>query len=171
MKTLLVLALLSSTALCQARPAGDESLAAALYRGEHKVRVLPGDPRDAVFNLTTSWISGEGHKGWFRYKVYAKPAFITHDEEVKNTEPKGGWGDDVFIERLHSCQIWLNVYDEGGFVLRKIPVIFARDIDASGKISGMDTNDSVQMDATDYRRFTRVLPAADSWDLAWICDK
>jgi hypothetical protein len=121
--------------------------------GSDTVKIFEDDKHQATFQMTTSWIPGEGHKGFIRYRVSATGIGLT----LKEAPP--------YIERLHKCDITAILYDSGKFVLRRIPLIFMRGVADSGDVVEMNANDLDQMDLAEYRRFI----SKGSWQVSWVC--
>jgi hypothetical protein len=76
--------------------------------GNVEIRPLHGDKHDALFTLATSWIPGEGHKGYFRYRVTVSVVGL----DLKATT--------TYIKALRDCHFDLMLYDAGGFKLRDV---------------------------------------------------
>lgn len=175
MKTALLACLvLSAVAGCptptaaQNKPVGTSDYSVPHYGGDRSIRLFADDPRAFYFTLSSSWIPGADRKGQFRYILsswVAKPA----PEDLTKPAPKGGWESSAALERFHNCNTTLVLYDNGGFVLRRISVIFSRTVDADSKVTSLDANDSAPMDLTEYRGFLKT-DAKTSWQIAWFCD-
>jgi hypothetical protein len=167
----LAFAFMPSIALGQAQhkaPAsGEETLYQTSNRGRSEVKIFTDDSRPVEFFLQTSWIPGEGHKGAFRYKLTAISGMMS---AVDAADPTKRMNLAEYVERMHTCAYFLVVYDNG-FVLRKIQVVFQREVDSDGKVIDMIANDSTQMDSSEYKRFLSTKPVEDSWNVNWICNK
>jgi hypothetical protein len=125
-----------------------------------------------TFTLVTSWIPGEGHKGMFRYKLDSapiKPAYGTKLEgNIDYDDP------DVvekFVQRIHKCTFFLQLYDSDGFLLRTITVDFINTIDGSGRIVGLSANSSTQMDADEYKKLVGNSILSGSYNILWVDPK
>ena len=64
----------------------------------------------------------------------------------------------------------LDIYDEGGFVLQKIPIVFEKTVDDHTVVTGLSANDSSQMDLNNYQSFLSSKPES-SWNIEWSCPK
>ena len=122
--------------------------------GRETARVLGPSEKQATFVLTTSWIPGPDHKGYFRWQMNVAGEGVALAESPK------------FINSLHRCTFTLNAYDHGGFVLRHVPLPFMRTIADSGDVTSMSSNDLVQMDVAEYENFI-----LGSWDVSWNCQE
>lgn len=140
------------------------------FLGTRQIRIFEDDPRQFRFILLTSWIPGHEHKGFFRYQlsVAVLPVPPSPNPLYSPTPPQQGWGVSETIDRLHNCTLFLSVYDDGGFVLQKIPLILQRTVDDQSVIVGLSANDSSQMDLKDYQNFLSANPQA-SWNIEWAC--
>jgi hypothetical protein len=137
----------------KAKPRSD--LSEGISEGFQQLKVLDDDPHTATFRLSTSWIPGEGHKGYIRFRL-----FVTGDGVNLKEAP-------AFIERIHACDYTLELDDKGGFVLRRIPLTFVKGVAASGDVTSMLANDIYQMDLAEYKSFI----AGSSWGIPWSCSK
>lgn len=142
----------------------------AAFLGTRQIRIFEDDPRKFQFILLTSWIPGHEHKGFFRYQLSATVLSVPPSPNplYKPTPPSQGWGIPETIDRLHNCMLFLDVFDDGGFVLQKIPLIFQRTVDDQSVTIGLSANDSSQMDLHDYQSFLNAKPET-SWDIGWAC--
>jgi len=137
------------------------------------IRVLPilsGDLRQAFVTLSTSWVPGPDHKGMFRYKVKITSFQPSLSVQAKTPEPSYGWDFSTLIDKFHSCDYTLRVFDKGEFILRRIPLAFLTDVDDAGKSSAISANDMSSMDLDEYRSFLSANKNI-SWDVTWICPK
>ena len=121
MKRLIVLICLVSTTIFGQTPRVKSttnlpSLSEGVDFGTEEIQVLEDDKRPASFSLTTSWIPGEGHKGFVRYRIRVTGVGVPLKEAPH------------YIDRLHACSFTLNLYDKGNFILRRIPLTFSRGI-------------------------------------------
>jgi hypothetical protein len=123
----------------------------ATLAGSETVHVLKMESVLAHFTVQTSWIPGEARKGFFRYQITAGPNTPTAD-------------DSAYIEKLHACDFAIRLYDNGGFLLRRIPVVFIRNVDNDGKYTSISSNDIEQLDLIDYKAFLK-----GSWEMDWQC--
>jgi hypothetical protein len=77
--------------------------------------------------------------------------------------------DEQLLRRVHACLITLNLYDVDGFILRRIDVPLMQGVDDNAKLSSLDANESVQMDANEYRSLLGNSKASGSWNVSWAC--
>lgn len=142
----------------------------ATFLGTRQIRALADDPRRESFSLITSWIPGFEHKGYFRYQLLVTviDTQLATQPLYSSTPPRQGWGIPETVERLQACSFLLDIYDEGGFILQKIPLSFIRIVDASSVTDGLNANDSSQMDLNNYQSFLKA-NYNSSWDIAWYC--
>jgi hypothetical protein len=144
----------------------DTSLARPFPWGVTVLRLFSDSPK-IVFTLTTSWIPGENHKGMLRYKTSAfvftdTPPNAARDPEQAATEEK-------VLQRVHACAIFLELYDADGFKLREIHVPLTMAVDDQARLQSLEANDSVQMDAREYRQFLGSVKASGTWNVKWAC--
>ena len=129
---------------------------------------LFSDSKKVTFQLATSWIPGEKQKGMLRYKVNAFPDLSSEPKEAAHdTETVAQ--EEQLLRRVHGCMITLNLYDVDGFILRKIHVSFVLGVDDNAKVKDLNANESVQMDASEYRSFLGNSKASGSWNVSWAC--
>lgn len=129
---------------------------------------LFSDSDKVSFRLVTSWIPGEKHKGMFRYKLDVFPESAKPPDGKRNAAEVDA--TEQLMKRVHRCAIILNLFDSEGFILRKITVRLGFSVDDDGRVIGLSTNDSAQMDAQDYRNFVGSSPAGGgSWNVSWVC--
>jgi hypothetical protein len=133
------------------------SLAKPMNWGVFTTRIFPDSPR-VTFSLTTSWIPGENHKGMFRYRIAAIPERTAPPDGTINVEETA-----ILLKHVHSCLIFLNLYDADDFILRKIAVPFGQGVDEQVRLQSLNANEAEQMDATDYRSFV----GGGSWNISW----
>ncbi len=121
------------------------------------------------FDLATSWIPGEDHKGMFRFKLTAAPkrpvlgAKLPGNIDYDNPDEV-----EKFVKRVHRCSIFLKLFDSDGFLLREIPVAFESALDDSGRIIGLSANSAVQMDAEEYRKLLGNAASGGSFNISWV---
>jgi hypothetical protein len=115
---------------------------------------MTSNPKLIPFAMSTSWIPGENHKGFFRYRV--------------TTLDFGLQGDELstYIGKLHDCRFFLQLDDFQGFKLRSFEVLFSTTQDASGQLHSMIANDMAQMDLSEYK----TLINGGDWTISWIKD-
>lgn len=137
---------------------GVKTYAVGKSMGTLSLRIQPTSPWKPVFYLTTSWIPGKEHRGYFRYKL---PVSLTYVPDSNSTAEsmKQAFAD------IQSCFLILELYDDGGFVLQKIPLFFQQTVDDTDTLIGLLANDSSQMDLSDYKQFI----GAGSWNISWTC--
>lgn len=142
------------------------SLAKPVDWGFYNARLFHDDPRQITFHLATSWIPGENHKGMLRYQLSAGPA-------VPSDNNGAGFLDvesvETLMKRVHGCVITLNLYDKGGFILRKDAVAFSFGVDDQVRVRSLYANDACQMDAQDYRDLIGNSAGSGSWSVSWDC--
>jgi hypothetical protein len=117
------------------------------------IPALETEKEQAQFGVVTSWIPGEGHRGYIRYKIHA----FGYGVALGKTE--------AYINKLHACAFTLNLYDKDKFVLKRIPLVFMRSVSDDGSVIAMDSNDMTQMDLADYKSFL----VAGVWTISWTC--
>jgi len=141
-----------------------------VFLGTREIRIFPDDPRKTNFTLITSWIPGAEHKGFFRYQLFVFVMDASASDKIlfDATPPEQGWGIPETIDRLQKCLLFLNTYDDGGFVLQKIPLFFTTRVDDHGVATGLSANDSSQMDLNNYQSFLAAKPDS-SWEIDWSC--
>ncbi|MFZ0303113.1 MAG: hypothetical protein WAL75_10520 [Terracidiphilus sp.] len=148
----------------------DQLLAAPIYWAEIHLRMFKDTVSTADFDLATSWIPGEDHKGMFRFKLFASakrpelgaklPGNIDYDDPEQV---------EKFIKRVHRCTVFLELYDSDGFLLREIPITFASGLDSSGRITELSANSAAQMDADEYRKLIGKTGATGgSFNISWV---
>jgi hypothetical protein len=152
------------------QPTQNERLAKPISWGYFPVHFFKDSHVVMTFTLRTSWISGENHKGMFRYKLDAYPnksktiAEMTRDTELDTPEKI-----ESFVKRVNRCYIYLSLYDSDGFRLRGIPVFFQLTVNSEGQVEGLSANLDAQMDAEDYRKFIGSASTSGSWDISYTC--
>jgi hypothetical protein len=172
MKSAALVIFISLSCLAQAtkpRTTLIEDLAKPTEWKEIHIKILADDPRPATFTLVTSWIPGDAHKGYIRYRIKGWPSYLSMENKFKNTVPDQGWDEDIFVEKIHRCDYYFVSYDGGGFKLRETQVYFQKGVDSTGKVISMESNDMFQMDLSDYKSFSG--NPSGSWDLLWSCPK
>jgi hypothetical protein len=142
------------------------SLAKPIDWGTFTVRLF-NDSNKVTFQLSTSWIPGEKHKGLMRYKLKAFPEVT--EGQTTATNPQKSTPDEALLEHVHACVISLHLYDSDGFMLRSINVSFTFGVDDQARLRGLSTNSSVQMDAQEYRQFVGSVNASGFWNVSWAC--
>ena len=130
------------------------SLAKGISWAPDVAHVLGPNKHEAVFTMVTSWIPGEGHRGFIRYQLNA----VGEGVSLKDAPS--------FIEELHVCTYTLLLYDSENFILRRVPIIFMRTTDDSGDITSMNANDLAQMDMSEYESFIK----DGRWQVSWACN-
>lgn len=162
--------LLCLPAFGQHQPTSDniETYSAGLSRGTIAIRTpSPSDsPWRTKFYLVTSWIPGREHKGYFRYQLRTSLVYAPVGEAVAaQTMPQA-------FSEFKKCSFFLELYDDGGFVLDKIPLYFQEMVGDTGAVTGMVANDSFQMDLYEYKKFIhaglRAGPEA-TWNISYTC--
>jgi hypothetical protein len=143
-RSLLLLLLIASPLFCQIqKPSAPSNPNSSLSqtREWNPIKISPLRPANniATFSLATSWIPGEQHKGYFRYRMNV----ISGETTLKDSTQ--------YFKLLNSCQFILVLYDSQGFKLREIRLSFISSIADSGDITALSTNEMTQMDADDYR--------------------
>jgi hypothetical protein len=131
------------------------------------LRLFKDSDRKIVFSLATSWIPGDNHRGLFRYKIKGLPVELTPAERA--FEMNIPEGNEKLIIRAHACSMELELYDSDEFILRKVPIPSFNYLSSDGKIVGLNLNEAVQMDASEYRRLVGAPSHSGSWNLGWSC--
>jgi hypothetical protein len=151
--------------------ATEEAYAKASYRGSHLAKLFADDPRNTKFTLTTSWIPGPDAKGMFRYKlkVEVEPPTAEAKNLYNATPPPGGWGVPETLRRIHLCRYTLTLFDDGGFIVQKVPLQLIRTVDDAGIDINLATNETTPMSFTAYKSFMAA-DASDSWGVLWACE-
>ena len=140
--------------MCQSSKApatAPTSLSNGVDMGRVKINPLSGEKRATVFQLSTSWIPGEGSKGYIRYRI--------------SVAPDGGDLNEViaYMHKLNSCSFNLELYDSEHFKLRSIPLLFIREVASSGDVVAMSANDMFQMGLAEYKSFI----SGGNWTISW----
>lgn len=138
-------------------------------RGYQTLHVFADDPRPVFFDLVTSWVPGKDKKGELRFIVKSS-VFDVPDEEQGDKPPVGGWGIPAVMGRLHNCEFKLVLYDQWGFVLEKVPLVFVGSVNEKSEVTELTANDFTQMDMQDYRNYLKAVEEK-SWNLNWACSK
>ena len=128
------------------------------------VTLFKDPPIPLKFTLTTSWIPGENHKGMMRYKMWVLP----DDSNLLRTA-SGRSTVETLMKRAHECAIGLDLFDSGGFVLRRNIIPFVLGVDEGAQVHNLTANSSVQMDAEEYRELVGITKTAGSWSVSWGC--
>ncbi len=145
------------------------SLSKPVNMGIFDTRMFEDDAHKMRFKLETSWIPGEKNQGMMRYKLNMAVLKQTSMDEfnrsgvviVPDESPAGD-----LIKRIYRCKVSLDLYDKGGFVLRKHDVSFLVGVDIQeAHPSSLIANESLQMTAPEYREFSTV----GSWSISWTC--
>jgi hypothetical protein len=127
------------------------------------------DSEKVSFALTTSWIPGEKHKGMLRYRLGVFPA---HPDPPTKEGGDAAIAESVekLMNRVSRCSISANLYDADGFILRKVAVSLHLGFDDQARLHSLSANDSVQMDAQEYRSFIGTSEGRKgSWGVEWTC--
>jgi hypothetical protein len=146
--------------------ASNQSLSTPAEWKSTTLRLFKDSDRKIVFSLATSWISGDNHQGLFRYRIKGVPVDLTPAERA--LEMNIPEANEKLLIRAHGCSMELDLYDSDGFILRKVllpPFNYLSSDD--GKIVGLNLNEAVQMDATDYRRLIGTPSQSGTWNLSW----
>lgn len=132
---------------------------------------LFSDTKKVTFQLATSWIPGEKQKGMLRYRLYVFPDLSSQQKvtATDGTDTDMVAQDEQLLRRVHGCVITLNLYDVDGFILRKIDVPLIQGVDDNAKLKSLSANESVQMDASEYRSFLGNSKASGYWNVSWAC--
>jgi hypothetical protein len=120
-----------------------------------------------AFSLATSWIPGDNHQGLFRYKIKGLQVELTPEQRA--LEMNVAEANEKFLIRAHACSMELELYDSDEFILRKVPMPSFNYLSSDGKIVGLNLNEAVQMDASEYRRLVGTPSQSGSWNLGWSC--
>jgi hypothetical protein len=142
------------------------SLAKPIDWGYFTARLF-SDTKKVTFQLATSWIPGEKQKGMLRYKLYVFPDVGSQHKEASSDT--NAVADEQLLSRVHGCLITLNLYDVDGFILRKIDVPLMQGVDDNARLNSLSANESVQMDASEYRSLRGNSKASGSWNVSWAC--
>ena len=143
----------------------NERLAIPVQWDAASERMFKDSQVNLVFNLTTSWIPGPGHKGMFRYRMgiaRQKPPAPIEQSVSDLYTPEA---IEKLLTRTHECTISVDFYDTDDFILRRIDVPFSFGIDSSARVVGLVANDFVQMDADEYKKLV-----VGRWAVSWLCD-
>jgi hypothetical protein len=141
-------------------PSQNEKLAKPAQWGEIELRLFKKNHDLVAFHMDTSWIPGEDHKGRFRYKLWALP-------RIKDQYASPLAQVEILAKEVHDdCHISLVLFDADGFELRRVSPIFSSQVNSEGDITGLLANESVQMDASEYKSFL-----GGSYNLGWFCDE
>jgi hypothetical protein len=146
-----------------------EYLSKPVSWGSQTIRVFKDSKKEMTFTLATSWIPGPDHTGMFRYKMNAFPKKLTLDEQSGTTELFTPEANEKFIDRVHVCSLTLTLFDADQFKLRDVGLIFTLGVDDNAREVALNTNSSVQMDASEYKKFIGDSAGSGSWSLNWDC--
>ncbi len=138
------------------------ALAKPIYWGVNAVPMF-SDSGKVLFSLSTSWIPGENHKGVLRYKL-----LVVEEKKKGVDEAEQALSDAKTMMRVSNCHVFLRLLDSDGFVLRKFAVKFTLQVDDQSKLRSLESNDSIQMDAQEYRTLIGDSAASGTWDIEWI---
>jgi hypothetical protein len=146
------------------------SLAKPIDWGYFTARLF-SDTKKVTFQLATSWIPGEKQKGMLRYKLYVFPDLSSQQKATAKdaTDIEMAAQDEQLLKRVHGCVITLNLYDVDGFILRKVYVPLMQGVDDNAKLNSLSANESVQMDANEYRSLLGNSKASGNWNVSWAC--
>jgi hypothetical protein len=170
-KALVVVLLMLLSSVCQPQSkrttaASNEGLSIPQSWSSITLRLFKDSDRQIVLSLATSWIPGDNHQGLFRYKIKGFPVELTPEERA--SEMNIPEANEKFLRRAHACSMELDLYDSDEFILRKVPLPpFNYLLSSDGKIVGLDLNEAVQMDASEYRRLIGTPSQSGSWNLGW----
>ncbi len=153
-KIAIVLCFITSSIFCQTRNTANTANT-VLNKGRDweplTLSPLNGNDHAAIFSLSTSWIPGESHKGYFRYRIAIRGNGVSLKES------------STYFTKLNSCKFSLVLYDSEGFKLRTIDLVFDEGLSDSGDIVALTSNDMAQMDLADYK----TLLAGGRWNISW----
>ncbi len=93
-----------------------------------------------------------------RYRIAAIPEQTTPPDGTINPEETA-----ILLKHVHSCSIFVKLYDADDFVLRKIAVPFGQGVDEQVRLRTLSANDAEQMDAASYRSYI----GGGSWNISW----
>lgn len=125
--------------------------------GAVMIRPLPGDLRQLRFSLATSWIAGEGHLGYLRYRMTVSAPDLDLSKTIET------------MEKAHSCKFRLVLYDDGKFKLREFQLTFMSSMSSGGYFTQMETNEMGQLNLAEYRSFLKSQAWVVVWDDASPC--
>jgi len=142
----------------------DDALAKPLDGGLFTTRLAQAWQR-VTFKLMTSWIPGENRKGMCRYKLEVSPEKSDPADTTATTSTASeAESTEELMTGVSKCRIFLNLYDSDGFILRKAEVLFTLGVDEKARLKSLWANDSLQMEAREYRQFV-----AGAWNVTWSC--
>jgi hypothetical protein len=90
----------------------------------------------------------------------------TSAERATEKKPPQVWSLPDLITRLHACTYTVRVFDDGGFVLQRVPLVLQTLVDDNGAANGMNSNDLFPMELAPYRAFLAAI-RDQSWDIVW----
>jgi hypothetical protein len=93
-----------------------------------------------------------------RYRIAAIPEQTTPPDGTINLEETA-----ILLRRVHSCSIFLNLFDADDFILWKIAVPLGQGVDEQARLRTLHANEAEQMDAANYRSFI----GGGSWNISW----
>ncbi len=152
----------------------DASLYSPIFQGKITINAIPHDIHAANFTLMTSWIPGPTNKGILRFKVHGWVEERPHTQTEAVADGHGNFvesdsgtiyndGIPLYLQQLRSCMFDLLMYDDAGFKLREIPLVFVGGVDGvTALLTSLDANDSVPMSAEEYRHSIK-----GSWNIEW----
>lgn len=130
----------------------DPDYSASLFRGTQEIVPLPANPRKVSVTLKTSWIPGDHAPGTMRYVV-----------DLSLSQPIDPGTDSIFLGRISSCSLSIDLLDKQGFKLTTIPVKGIELVDDQQNAIGIADNDSVPMSQQSYESI------AETWSPTWNC--
>jgi hypothetical protein len=165
-KVLIILALVAFPAIPQTRKSQPLAVSLSSPMDWHPTsrRLFTDDPRAFLASLATSWIPGENRRGYLRFKVEISIAELEANKDVAQTQLLS---TSAFLHRARSCEFFLRFLDPDGFLLRTVSLTINNSLNDDLSIASLTANDSVQMDASEYR--TLIGPPSGSWELATRC--
>lgn len=144
-RKLLLFCLIASPIFCQSQKPSNTgananaSLSKTINWPSTKIGPLNPANHLATFSLATSWIPGEQHKGYFRYRISVTSGETPLSEST------------AYFKLLNSCQFFIVLLDSQDFKLREIELFFDDVVSESGDIVALSSNNMAQMDLDDYR--------------------
>ena len=155
------------TAAPRAKPNLNATLAKPAIWSRTTIRMFKDSTREVSFVLNTSWIPGPDHKGMFRYKLTGLPERRSAADQLKANEVDTLESTEKFLDRVHTCDITLVLYDSDDFVLRRVSVILQRVVNDDAQVVNLLANSSVQMDQQEYVSLIGTSGKFGRFDINW----
>src|SRR5487761_782250 len=127
---LIVLILMSLPAIPQTRKSQPLAVPLSSPMDWHPMsrRLFTDDPRAFLATLITSWIPGEKHQGYLRFKIEISMAeLVANKDNVQQPQLSSA---SAFLNRARGCGFFLRFLDPDGFLLRTVPLTIDNSLNA-----------------------------------------